>query len=41
MLKLTCVICICLTAFPALCEPAAREVATIMDCIHQTDGSTA
>jgi hypothetical protein len=37
------VICICLTAFPAFCEPAAKwEVATIMDCkTHQTDGGTA
>jgi len=43
MLRLMCVICICMTAFPAFCEPAAKwEVATIMDCMtHQTDGSTA
>jgi hypothetical protein len=43
MLRLMCVVCICLTTFPSFCEPAAKwEVATIMDCkTHQTDGSTA
>jgi hypothetical protein len=43
MLKLMCVVCICMTTFPAFCEPAAKwEVATIIDCkTHQTVGSTA
>jgi hypothetical protein len=42
MLKLMCVICICITAFPALCEPPAKwEVATIIDVkTHQIDSSS-
>jgi hypothetical protein len=32
MLRLMCVICICMATFPAFCEPAAKwEVATITD----------
>jgi hypothetical protein len=43
MLRLMCVICICMTTLPAFCEPAAKwEVATIIDCkTHQTDSNTA
>src|SRR6266851_5187729 len=43
MLRLICVVCMCMTTFPAFCEPAAKwEVATIIDCkTHQTDSSTA
>jgi len=39
MLRLMCAVCICMTTFPAFCEPAAKwEVATIIDCkTHQTD----
>ena len=42
MLRLMCVVCICMTTFPAFCEPAAKwEVATIVDCkAHQADSST-
>ncbi len=41
MLRLMGVICICMTTFPAFCEPVAKwEVATITDCkTHQTDSS--
>src|SRR5690348_1104562 len=32
MLRLICMVCICMTTFPAFCEPAAKwEVATIID----------
>src|SRR6266496_2441212 len=43
MLRLMCVVCICMTTFPAFCEPAAKwEVATIIDCkTHQIGSSTA
>ena len=43
MLKLICVICICLTTFPAFCEPASKwEVATIIDVkTHHIDSSSA
>ena len=43
MLRLMCVICICMTTFPALCEPAAKwEVATITDVkTHPTAGDNA
>ncbi len=43
MLRLMCVICICMTTFPGFCEPAAKwEVATIIDCkTHQIDSSKA
>jgi hypothetical protein len=43
MLRLMCVVCMCMTTFPAFCEPAAKwQVATIVDCkTHQTDSSTA
>ena len=42
MLRLMCVICICMTAFPAFCEPAAKwQVATIIDVsTHQLESSS-
>lgn len=43
MLKLLCAICICLVAFPALCESASNyQVATITDVKpHQAAGDNA
>ena len=43
MLKLICVICICLMTFPVFCQPASKyQVATITDVkVHQTAGGGA
>jgi hypothetical protein len=42
MLRLICMVCICMTTLPAFCEPAAKwEVATIIDVkTHQIDSSS-
>lgn len=43
MLKLICVICICLITLPVFCQPASKyQVATITDVkVHQTAGGGA